>query len=223
VASWWYLTAGQPTGPVTDQQLVAMALNGALSPSSPVHREGDGDWSELARYGAGLGLSRNSWGSYYAASPEARGPEVGGRLSGHAGIGPRLLAFLLDYWKCVWLGLAAFVLALPALRAADSPAASAMVLMFTNLASSGALFAYEVISTAVRGQTRGKLRTDIEVVVATTAELPDLARSLLRALVKAVTVSGPWMVVGLVVWLVTPNRFTVHDWVAGTTVQPATY
>jgi uncharacterized RDD family membrane protein YckC len=222
VASWWYLTAGQPTGPASDGQLVAMALNGALSPTSPVHREGDDGWSELGRHEQALGLARNSWGSYFT-SPAPREPDGGGRLSDRARIGPRVIAFLWDYWKCIWLGVGAFVLALPALRAAESPAASAMVLLFTNLASSAGMFAYEVISTAVRGQTRGKLRTDIEVVVATSAELPDLSRSLLRALVKAITLSGPWMALSFVVWLVTPNRFTVHDWVAGTTVQEATY
>ena len=79
MATWWHLAAGEPSGPLDDGELMRLTASGALSPRSPVYRQGAADWVELATYETELGLHRNGWGSY-AASP-VHSPETGGVLT----------------------------------------------------------------------------------------------------------------------------------------------
>lgn len=221
MAEWWFLQAGEPVGPVSDDDLVARALNGGLSPASPVFRAGSVDWTVLAHHEQGLGLVRNAWGTYFVATP-ALAPHAGGMLTSGAAPWPRVKAYLIDNAVLNMLGAAAAFMAVPMLGRARSGSSMLVLLIGLTLITGVLCLAYEVLLTAVRGQTVGKLRCDIEIAVADSAELPDLSRSLLRALVKSVTCSGIVAPVTLLVWLLTPERVTLHDWVAGTRVQNVT-
>ncbi|MEZ5232124.1 MAG: RDD family protein [Acidimicrobiia bacterium] len=221
MASWWYLAAGQPTGPVSDEQLRALALSGALSPTSPVFRDGGADWCDLSDHEAELGLPRNTWGTYFAAPPRATQEfERGGVETQRAGAWARYKASFLDN---TLLGVFSFVLMLLAgpLAGRLGPV-SFMVALW--VAYGVLLMLYEVLSTAVRGQTPGKLAAHIEVAVVGTMEVPDIWRSLLRSLVKAITgIIFPLWWISLLMILVTKRRTGLHDLVAGTVVQEARY
>ncbi|MCC6437940.1 MAG: RDD family protein [Acidimicrobiales bacterium] len=220
MASWWYLTAGQPTGPVNDEQLCALALSGALSPTSPVFRDGDTEWAELSAFEGALGLPRNTWGSYFVTPSTERQGERGGLATKPATAWRRYWASFLDN---LMLGFLAMVLAfLVAPLARGLTAGAFLIVLWTAYVA--LILLYEIVSTAVRGQTPGKLANHLEVAVADTLELPDLSRSALRSLVKAITQAIPplWWISVLLI-LVTKRRTGLHDLVAGTVVQEAPY
>lgn len=220
MASWWYLTAGQPTGPVTDEQLRAMALSGALSPTSPVFRDGDADWAELSTFEGSLGLPRNGWGSYFTSPTQERQGERGGLATKPATAWRRYWASFLDNLMLGALSVVLSILAIPLAR--QFTAGVFIIVLWTAYVA--LILLYEIVSTAVRGQTPGKLANHLEVAVADTLELPDLSRSALRSLVKAITQAIPplWWI-SMVLILVTKRRTGLHDLVAGTVVQEAPY
>ncbi|MFN0029528.1 MAG: RDD family protein [Acidimicrobiales bacterium] len=209
---------GKPAGPATDYELRAMATQGHLSPSSPIFRDTDTDWRDLAAFEQQLGLTRNAWGGYSIPLVTQRAPRPAGTLVGMADPGERIWAFVIDSVVHTVLNVAAMFLVLPlALRGA----AQTTVLLVLYFMSALTYFGYEVLLTAVRGQTVGKSKMNIEVVRKADGSLPSLGESSIRALVKAFTVNGCTWPLVLLVWLVTPNRFTLHDAAAETAVQRA--
>lgn len=231
MAEWWYLTAGEPTGPVTEQQMQSMAAVGGLSPTSLVFRDGTEDWAELSAYEYELGLQRNQWGSYFVGAA-VRAPEGGGVITQPAQIWPRLKAYTIDYFISVAISIVVFILTIPILVRMGTATTEATatgtkttatfgpgMLLIALLVNVLLVFGYEIILTAVRGQTVGKLAADIEIVVKGSAETPDLARSTLRALMKALTAGLCFAPINILVWLLTPDRSTIHDLIAGTSVQ----
>ncbi len=220
MAAWWYTTAGQRTGPVGDDAIRAMALSGVLSPQSPVYRDGQQAWTELAAFEAELGLPRNGWGTYFVTPITNREPEPGGELTALASAGSRFQAAVIDYFVMATLTFILLLLAMPLLRGM-SPTT---VKITTWIGYAVLYMLYEVVCIAVRGQTAGKLRLNLEVVVADTAELPDLSRAVLRTLTKGlIGLLWPIWCISVIVALVTPRRTSLHDLMAGTVVQRTPY
>ncbi len=221
MASWWYLTAGEPTGPATDEQVRAMALSGALSPTSKVYRDGAEDWTDLQLHEAELALPRNGWGSYFVTPPSGGGePARGGIETRPAGPWPRYKAAFIDNMVLSLLSTMMMFLIIPL----GGRVSGVALLAITFGAYAALVLAYEILSIAVRGQTPGKLAAHLEVAVVGTMEVPDLWRSLLRTLVKAITgFLFPLWWASLIMILVTPRRTGIHDLVAGTVVQEAPY
>lgn len=220
MAAWWYLTAGEPTGPLDDAGVAHMAGAGALSPHSLVYRDGAPDWQELEVYETELRLARNSWGAYAQPRP-ALPAAAADEFVELAPIGARLMAYLIDGFVLNGIATLMTLLALPML-ARSSGVFGLYALIAWMLATMFVCFAYEVMLVAVRGQTVGKGKANIEVV-ATDDAMMGFGRATLRALVKAVTCNNLVAPLSLILWLATPNRITLHDLAAGTVVQRARY
>jgi uncharacterized RDD family membrane protein YckC len=193
-----------------------MAAQGHLSPASPIFRDADTDWRDLAAFEAQLGLMRNAWGGYSLPQVAHRDPQPGGVPTGLASAGDRIWAYVIDVVAQTVLNIAVSILVFPLLLRGAS---QNTVLVVFYIMSGLTYFGYEILLTAVRGQTIGKSKVNIEVVRRSDASLPGLGESSIRALVKAFTANSCTWPVVLVVWLLTPNRFTLHDAAAGTTVQ----
>ncbi len=193
-----------------------MAAQGHLSPASPIFRDADADWRDLAAFEQQLGLTRNTWGGYSLPQVAHRDPQPGGVHTGLASAGDRIWAYVIDVVAHTVLNIAVSILVFPLLLRGTS---QNTVLVSFYILSAVTYFGYEVLLTAVRGQTMGKSKMNIEVVRKADGSLPGLGESSIRALVKAFTANSCTWPVVLLVWLLTPNRFTLHDAAAGTMVQ----
>lgn len=69
MANWYYAVGSATEGPVSEDELRAMAHRGDLTPTSYVVPEGESSWVALGEVEARLGLTRSPWGSY--ADPPA--------------------------------------------------------------------------------------------------------------------------------------------------------
>ena len=64
MASWYYAVGSQTQGPISEDELQAMARRGELTPASYVVREGESVWQTLSEVESSLGLAASASGGY---------------------------------------------------------------------------------------------------------------------------------------------------------------
>lgn len=207
MAQWWYSAAGQPAGPINDQQLLTMAATGQLSPTSAVYRDDLADWYTLEAFEGLLGLQRNSWGGYYV--PTVGEPLQGSDPTEPASAWQRFAAYWIDG---LVIRTICWVFAFLFAPSIINGSVAGLILLFVVV--SAVPLVYETLLHAVRGQTVGKRRMNIEVVGCEYSELLSFPRSLARSLINLVT----WPVNVFVV-LLTPDHRGLHDRAVNSRVQ----
>jgi len=207
VALWWYSAAGEPAGPIDDQQLQVMAAQGQLSPQSPIYREDLGSWHTLETFEAILGLHRNSWGAYFV--PTTTDPLQGGPLNALASPWQRVAAYWLDGLTVRAICWVLFFVFAPSLMSGSTAALVAFVVLVL-----AAPVVYETMLHAIRGQTMGKWKMGIEVVGCEHAELLTIGRAFARSVVGIFT--WPINVCMVLCW---SERRGLHDLAVNSRVQ----
>jgi uncharacterized RDD family membrane protein YckC len=210
VARWWYAAAGEPTGPLGDDQVRAMAGQGALSPASAVYREDVGEWRPLEQFEAALGLGRNSWGGYFL--PAVREPEAGADTTEPATRWQRFAAWWIDGFVIRAVCWALLIILHPTWSGGLLTAGIVIAVLGMVVPLS-----YETLLHAVRGQTVGKRVMGIEVVGRDASELLGLHLAFARSLVGAIT----WPAT-IVLTLCTADRRGLHDRAVNSWVQKVT-
>jgi uncharacterized RDD family membrane protein YckC len=74
--NWYYVEAGQQTGPVDDAQLEELARSGKIQPETLVWREGMANWQPYSQAKPGGAAAPAGAPPVYAAAPAAGGDQV---------------------------------------------------------------------------------------------------------------------------------------------------
>lgn len=107
MANWHYEQNGQPTGPVSEDELRRLAAAGAVTPATRVWAEGMGDWQAAS---AALPALFGGTPVYTAPTPAAHATPTGGAFGGPVAIENQLVkAILVTLFCCLPFGIVSII------------------------------------------------------------------------------------------------------------------
>jgi uncharacterized RDD family membrane protein YckC len=228
--NYFYAQNGQQMGPVPEEQLAAMAAQGAIQPDTLVWREGMAEWAPYSSIatapttpGAAVectvchqtfpGDQTIKYGTVHVCAgckPKfmqglREGASVTGALE-YAGIGARLGADILD-GILLWVVNMALTFGVTAINQDMAPVASILGLVVG--------FGYQMYFIGSSGQTPGKKAVGVKVVKPDGGSV-SYGNALGRA--AAEMLSGCILGIGYLMAFWDPEKRTLHDRLAGTRV-----
>ncbi len=230
-AQWYYAVGGVSYGPVSEQDLKALARQGQFQRDDYVYAEYLGDWVRAdsiyglfdAPGGHGVQAETPVAGAAAVAPPPMAGPQAIRRYVNYAGFWIRFAAVLIDGLVlsvpgCVLAGIMAAIL-IPMARSGGSGPESGVVVVvqvFANLGSMVIAWLYFGFMESSKWQaTLGKRAVGIFV---TDVQGNPISFGRASGRYFASILSGLTLYIGFIIGAFTERKQTLHDMIVGTVV-----
>lgn len=115
MANWHYEQNGQPSGPVSEDELRRLAASGAVTPATRIWAEGMGDWQAASAALPALFGAAPSTPAYVAPASAGYATPAGGAYGGPVQIESQLVkAILVTLFCCLPFGIVGIIKAVEA-------------------------------------------------------------------------------------------------------------